>query len=148
MDRIWQWAWDRYGARYSWAICAITFPVVLPVYLVLSFLVVAFEESDRYVEAAAVTVVAVLVMAYVMVLPGLGRAPPCGAVGGRRRGRSGEGTGRHLHLGSRGGCPSGGGQRCRGSPCCWSLSVRSPGRAGRGWSSTGSWALPSELPSS
>ena len=35
--------------------------------------VVAFEESDRYVEAAAVTVVAVLVRAYVMVLPGLGR---------------------------------------------------------------------------
>ena len=26
MDRIWQWAWDRYGARYSWAICAISFP--------------------------------------------------------------------------------------------------------------------------
>ena len=37
-----------------------------------SFLVVAFEESDRYVEAAAVTVVAVLVLVYVMVLPGLG----------------------------------------------------------------------------
>ena len=33
---------------------------------------VAFEESDRYVEAAAVTVVAVLVLVYVMVLPGLG----------------------------------------------------------------------------
>ena len=26
MDRIWQWAWDRHGARYSWAICAIAFP--------------------------------------------------------------------------------------------------------------------------
>ena len=22
MDRIWQWAWDRYGARDSWALCA------------------------------------------------------------------------------------------------------------------------------
>jgi uncharacterized membrane protein len=41
MDRIWQWAWDRYGPRYSWAIYA-------------------------------VTVVAVLVLAYVMILPGLG----------------------------------------------------------------------------
>ena len=46
---------------------------MLPIYLLLSFVVVAFEESGRYVEAAAVTVVAVLVLVYVMVLPGLGR---------------------------------------------------------------------------
>ena len=72
MDRIWQWAWDRYGARYSWALCAITLPILLPVYLVLSFVVVAFEESDHYVEAAAVTVVAVLVLIYVTAFPGLG----------------------------------------------------------------------------
>jgi hypothetical protein len=56
MDRIWQWAWDRYGARYTWAIYAIAFPVALPIYLVLSFVVVAFEKSGHYVEAAAVTV--------------------------------------------------------------------------------------------
>ena len=74
MDRIWQWAWDRYGARYTWAICAVTFPVLLPIYLVASFVVVAFEESGQYVGAAAVTVVAVPVLGYVMVLPGLGRS--------------------------------------------------------------------------
>jgi adenylate cyclase len=73
MDRIWQWAWDRYGARYSWAICAIGFPLVLQVYLLYSIVVVAFEKSDHYVEAAAVTVVAALVQQYVVVLPGLGR---------------------------------------------------------------------------
>jgi class 3 adenylate cyclase len=73
MDRIWQWAWDRYGARYSWAICAITFPLILPIYLASSFIVVAFEESGHYVEAAGVTVIAVLVLVYVTVLPGLGR---------------------------------------------------------------------------
>lgn len=72
MDRIWQWAWDRYGARYTWAICAVTFPVLLPIYLVSSFVVVAFQGSDHYVEAAAVSVVAVLVLVYVMVLPGQG----------------------------------------------------------------------------
>ena len=72
MDRIWQWAWDRYGARYSWAIWAVGFAVLLPIYLFSSFVVVAFEESDRYVEAAAVTVVAVLVLVYVVVLPGVG----------------------------------------------------------------------------
>ncbi len=47
------------------AVCAVTFPVVLPFYLLLSFVVVAFEGSDRYVEAAAVTIVAALVLAYV-----------------------------------------------------------------------------------
>ena len=70
MDRIWQWAWDRYGARYSWVVCAIACPVVLPVWLFLSFVVVAFEKSDQYVEAAVITVVALLVMSYVFLPPG------------------------------------------------------------------------------
>jgi adenylate cyclase len=70
MDRIWQWAWDRYAARYSWVLGAISLPITLSIYLIPSFGVVALEESDRYVEAAAVTVVAVLVCGYVMVLPG------------------------------------------------------------------------------
>ena len=74
MDRIWQWAWDRYGPRYSWAIYAGTVAVLMPVYLVLSFVVVAFESSGQYVESAFVTVVAVLVLAYVMILPGLGES--------------------------------------------------------------------------
>ena len=72
MDRIWQWVWDRHGAKYSWAAYVITFPAIFPVYLVPSLVVVATEESDLYVEAATVTVIAVLVMVYVMVLPGLG----------------------------------------------------------------------------
>jgi adenylate cyclase len=72
MDRIWQWAWDRYGARYSWAIYAVNVSELLSVYLALSFLIVAFERSDRYVEAAAVTVGTVLVMVCVTNLPGLG----------------------------------------------------------------------------
>ena len=72
MDRIWQWAWDRYRARYSWAIYAVSVCESLPVYLVLSFLIVAFERSDRYVEAGAVTGGTALVMVYVTNLPGLG----------------------------------------------------------------------------
>jgi adenylate cyclase len=72
MDRIWQWAWDRYGARYSWALYAAAVPLTLSIYLFLSFLIVAVEESSHYVEAAAVTVVAVPVLAYVCVLPGSG----------------------------------------------------------------------------
>jgi class 3 adenylate cyclase len=46
----------------------------MPVYLVLSFVVVAFESSGQYVETASVTVVAVLVLVYVMILPGLGES--------------------------------------------------------------------------
>jgi adenylate cyclase len=72
MDRIWQWAWDRYGTRYSWAMYAVSVSELLSVYLVLSFLIVAVEGSDRYVEAAAVAVGAVVVMVYVTNLPGLG----------------------------------------------------------------------------
>ena len=30
MDRIWQWAWDRYKSRYSWACWALTLPLALP----------------------------------------------------------------------------------------------------------------------
>ena len=73
MDRIWQWAWDRYGARYSWAVWAIGVPLLLQVYLLFAIVIVAFEKSDHYVEAAAVALVATLVHQYVVILPGLGR---------------------------------------------------------------------------
>jgi class 3 adenylate cyclase len=73
MERIWRWAWDRYGPKYSWALCAVTFALVLPVYLLLSFVVVAFEKSGHYVEAAAVTVAALPPQLYAYFLPGVGR---------------------------------------------------------------------------
>lgn len=72
MNRIWRWAWDHYRRRYSWALWAIGLCVALPVYLALSFVIVAFEESGRYAESAAVTGIAVLVLMYGLVLPGLG----------------------------------------------------------------------------
>src|SRR5437764_9229290 len=84
MDRIWQWAWDRYGARYSWAVFAITSLAILPVWLGSALLVVAFEKSDRYVEAAAVTVAVVVVMVYMGVLPGVGPSGRVDRWAGRR----------------------------------------------------------------
>ena len=45
---------------------------VLPIYLVLSFVVVAYEESGHYVAATAVTGAAVMAGVYLLVLPGLG----------------------------------------------------------------------------
>ncbi|MDC8996859.1 adenylate/guanylate cyclase domain-containing protein [Mycobacterium marinum] len=73
MERVWQWAWDRCGARYSWAICVVTFAVVLPVYLLLSFWVVAFENSGHYIEAAVVTVAVVSLGLWVIFLPSVVR---------------------------------------------------------------------------
>jgi hypothetical protein len=43
MDHIWQWAWDRYATRYSWAIYAVCLPVLLPTYLLSTLGIVAFE---------------------------------------------------------------------------------------------------------
>lgn len=70
MERIWQWAWDRYKSRYSWACWALTLPLALPVYFAWSLGIVAFEGSDRYIEAVAVTAVAVPAYLFVIVLPG------------------------------------------------------------------------------
>jgi adenylate cyclase len=72
MDRIWQWAWDRYGSRYSWALWTIVSQFLLLIYLVPSFVVVTFEKSDRYLEAAAVTAFGVMVLVFTTVLPGGG----------------------------------------------------------------------------
>ena len=58
MDRFVQWAWDRYGARYSWVICGVSFVAPFPIYLFLSFVIVAFENSSQYLGAAAATGVA------------------------------------------------------------------------------------------
>jgi hypothetical protein len=70
MDRIWQWAWDRYGAKYSWVIWLVAFAVLSPPYLVWSLVIVDFEKSSHYVEASAFTAVAAAVMAFVLILPG------------------------------------------------------------------------------
>ena len=72
MDRIWQWAWDRHAPRYSWALFAATCTIVLSVLLVCACVVVAFEGSTNYVEAAVVIVVAMPVVAFINVLPGRG----------------------------------------------------------------------------
>lgn len=53
-------------------VAAVAFVVPLPIYLFLSFAIVAFEHSSHYLEAAAVTGVALPVLAYAVVLPGRG----------------------------------------------------------------------------
>ncbi|BBX06318.1 adenylate/guanylate cyclase domain-containing protein [Mycolicibacterium aichiense] len=70
MERIWQAAWDRFKSRYSWAAWLLTFLLAYPVYVAWSLAIVAFERSDRYVEAAAVTAVVVLGYLFTVVIPG------------------------------------------------------------------------------
>jgi adenylate cyclase len=72
MDRILQWAWDRYGTRYSWVFCAVAAIVGLPILVVWSFLIVSVEQSRGFAAAAAVTVIAVPLLAYATIRPGSG----------------------------------------------------------------------------
>lgn len=74
MDRIWQWTWDRYGPRYSWAVFVVAVVGSFPVYLLWSLVTVAVEGSGDYLEAAVVTLVVLPMVGYVNVLPGLGRS--------------------------------------------------------------------------
>src|SRR6478752_1133209 len=62
MDRFWQWAWDRYGPRYLWAMWLTASAAALPVFLVWAWIVLALENSSRYAGAAIVTVAVVLIM--------------------------------------------------------------------------------------
>lgn len=70
MDRVWQWAWDRHGERYSWAVFAVSYAVVLPVFGISALIVARFEESDRYLEAAAIAAVGTVAALAATVLPG------------------------------------------------------------------------------
>lgn len=72
MDRISQWAWNRYASRYSWAAYILTVTLTLPLYLFWSWLIVAVEQSDDHLPAAALTIVAVAMLGYFNIRPGWG----------------------------------------------------------------------------
>jgi class 3 adenylate cyclase len=70
MERIWQWAWDRYKSKFLLAFSVIGYPFLFLIYVFASFVVVALENSGRYVEAAVITAVAVVVLMCLLLLPG------------------------------------------------------------------------------
>jgi adenylate cyclase len=70
MERVWQWLWDRYGTRYSWAVFGASLAIVLPIVLLCSGLIVAFEDSDRWLLALAVTALTPLPALIPPALPG------------------------------------------------------------------------------
>ena len=70
MDRICQWAWDRYGPRrYPWVIVVLVGTAALPAFVFFSSMIVAFEGSNRYAEAAAVTFAVLVFQYFVGTLP-------------------------------------------------------------------------------
>ena len=70
IDRVWQWAWDRHGPRYSWAVFALSYVVLLPIWLLPPVLVVAYEETDDFLMAAGTAAVFLLVVLYIGARPG------------------------------------------------------------------------------
>ena len=76
VDRAWQWAWDRYGPRYSWAVFVLGCAIALPIFTTVAFAVAALEKSDRFVAVATLAAVIALVASYFTVRPGLGAWRP------------------------------------------------------------------------
>jgi len=72
MDRVWQWAWDRHGTRYSWIAFVLVYAMTLPIYVPVALVIVELEGSDRFVLAAGVAAIATL-SAFGVTLPGFDR---------------------------------------------------------------------------
>jgi class 3 adenylate cyclase len=70
MDRVWQWAWDRHGTRYSWAVFVLAYVVLVPIWETTALVVVEYEESNRFLEAAAVAASISLIAVYILAQPG------------------------------------------------------------------------------
>ncbi len=70
MDRVWQWAWDRHGPRYSWVVFAVSSLVIMPMWVISALVIVEFEKSDRFLEASALAAALELASMYLLVQPG------------------------------------------------------------------------------
>ena len=143
MDRIFQWLWNRYGTRYSWALIALMYPIALVTYMVWSMTIVAFERSSHYGAAALFTAFAVAARTYMLFLSGRKgvRAVEHWAAGSKENPREVL-TATYIYSRrtvGRGVRPIPCGRRCS-----WLASVLSPGLPGRGLSSTRSWVSRSE----
>ena len=70
MDRVWQWAWDRHGTNYSWVVFAVSALVIMPMWVVTALIIVQFEKSDRFLDAAAVAAALEVASMYLLTQPG------------------------------------------------------------------------------
>ena len=79
--RFYQWAWEHHRRRYSWWVCAHWFAVGLPVYIILTALIVASVHVERpanggylatYLAALTVATLVWLATLAVVIRPGLG----------------------------------------------------------------------------
>jgi class 3 adenylate cyclase len=72
MDRVWQWVWNRYATRYSWAVFVVTYVLTVPLWVFTAIVIVETEGSDRHVESAAAAAAITLVLAWILHRPGFG----------------------------------------------------------------------------
>ena len=86
IDRVWQWAWDRHGPRYSWAVLWITYVLTVPIWVFSAIIMVELVESDRIIEGAVASAAITLVLACILVRPGFSVVAPDRAMGRRRTG--------------------------------------------------------------
>ncbi len=69
MDRVWQWAWNRHGARYSWVALVLGFGVTLPMWEASALLIVMYEGSDRFLLTGLIAAATSLAAVFVAVRP-------------------------------------------------------------------------------
>ena len=70
IDRVYQWLWDRHGSHYSWAVYWLSFVVLLPIWELPTLIIIEYEESDRFLAAAAIAAATTLAVLYVGARPG------------------------------------------------------------------------------
>jgi class 3 adenylate cyclase len=69
MDRLWQRLWDRYATRYLWAMVVVSWLVITVSFGTAAGIGVAYQRSDRYLLALAITATTDLVYVSVALGP-------------------------------------------------------------------------------
>jgi adenylate cyclase len=78
MEAIWRWAWTHHGRHYSWLAVGLSYLFVVPLFVTLGLTVAGFEGSGRYLQAAAIAAVVLLITLCVALPPWSGRWRPAG----------------------------------------------------------------------
>ena len=70
MERLWQWAWDRHGPRFSWAAFIITALLFAFIYGFAASLFVGYERSSAYPVGISIGIVGGILVGFAHIRPG------------------------------------------------------------------------------
>lgn len=70
MERVWQWAWGRFGAKYSWAVYAVTCVVVLPIWVTVAAVLDALAGASGHAPSIGVAVLFGMLALAILEQPG------------------------------------------------------------------------------